>query len=79
MTRARVEIINEEINISNFEDLDPGTIFEYEGKLYLKVDNGCEAVALANNEYLGCLMQFYEDDSVVVCDKAVITIKTRAE
>ena len=79
MSRARVKIINEEVNISNFEDLDVGTVFEYEGKLHLKVDSGYEAVLLTNNQYLGHVIKFDCDDSVVVYDKAVITIKTRAE
>lgn len=79
MSRAKVEIINEEVKIRNFEDLDPGTVFEYEGHLYLKTDSGYNAVLLTDDEYLGRLIEFYDDDSVVVCDKAMITIRTRAE
>lgn len=77
MSRAKVEIINEEVKIRNFEDLEIGTVFEYEGHIYLKTGNDYEAVLLS--EYLGSLVTFYDDDSVIVYDHAMITVRTRAE
>lgn len=80
MSRARVEIINEEEKIiRKFEDLESGTVFEYEGHLYLTTDNGYEAVLLSHDEYLGSLVQFDGDEYVVVYDTAVITVRTRAK
>ena len=33
MSRARVEIVNEENKVRDFEELDFGTVFEYEGQI----------------------------------------------
>lgn len=79
MSRARVEIINEENKVRDFEELDFGTVFEYEGQIYLKTGSGYEAVLLTDNDYLGSVVQFDEDDSVIVYDNAVITVRTRAK
>jgi hypothetical protein len=79
MSRARVEIINEAVKIRNFGDIDPGTVFEYERYLYLKTDSGYDAVLLTDDGDLGHLVDFYDDDSVVICDKALITVRTRVE
>ena len=79
MSRARVEIINEEVKIRNFEDLVVGTVFEYEGYIYLKTDDGHNAILLTDGECLGHLVDFYDDDSVIVCDNAMITVRTRAK
>lgn len=76
MSRARLEIINEENKVRNFEDLDSGTVFEYEGHLYLKTDAEFSAVLLSDNALLGHLIDFYSDDSVIVYDKTVITVRT---
>lgn len=77
MSKAKVEIINEEVKIRNFEDLEIGTVFEYEGHIYLKTDNDCEAILLSR--YLGSSVTFYDEDSVIVYDHAMITVRTRAE
>ena len=79
MSRARVEIINEEEKIRIFDDLETGTVFEYEGCIYLKTDSGHDAILLTDGECLGHLVNFYNDDSVVVCDNATITVRTRAK
>lgn len=79
MSRARVEIIDEEVENRNFEDLDAGTIFEYDGDLYLKLNYGQKAALLSNNELLGCVTEFDYDDPIIVYDNAVITIRTRAK
>jgi hypothetical protein len=79
MSRARVEIINEEVKNRNFEDLDAGTIFEYDGNLYLKLNYGKKAVLLSNNELLVCIAEFDYDDPVIVYDNTVITVRIRAK
>lgn len=79
MSRARVEIINEGVKMSNFEDLEVGTVFKFEEHIYLKLESGCEAVLLSQDGYLGCVINFSFDDPVIVYDKAVITVRTRVE
>ncbi len=79
MSRAKVEIINEVIKTRNFEDLDCGTVFEYEEQIYLKTGSGFEAVLLSDNDFLGSIVQFDDDDLVIVYDRAVITVRTRAK
>ena len=79
MSRAKVEIINDEVKTRDFNDLEVGTVFEYEGQIYLKTGSGFDAVLLADNDYLGCVVQFDFDDSVIVYDRAVITVSTRAK
>ena len=78
MSRARVEIINGEEKLKNFEDLECGTVFGHEGHLFLKTGSGFEAVLLTDNDYLGSVVQFDDDDLVVAYDNAVITVRTRA-
>lgn len=78
MSRAKVEIINDEVK-RNFEDLEIGTIFEYEEQIYLKTGSYFEAVLLTDSDFLGSVVQFDDDDSVIVYDKAVITVRTRAK
>ena len=36
MSRAKVEIINNEVKTKDFEEIASGTVFEYERHLYLK-------------------------------------------
>ena len=79
MSRARVEIINEENKVRDFEELETGTVFEFEGCIYLKTDSGHDAILLTDGECLGRLVYFYDDDSVIVCDNATITVRTRAK
>ena len=78
MSRARVEIINEENKVRDFEELETGTVFEFEGCIYLKTDSGHDAILLTDCECLGHLVDFYYDDSVIVYDHAMITGRTRA-
>ena len=59
MSRAKVEIINDEVKTRDFNDLETGTVFEFEGRIYLKLDSGWEAALLSHNEYLGCVTEFH--------------------
>ena len=78
MSKARVEIINDEEKVRNFEELEVGTVFEFEGHIFLKLACGWEAVLLSD-EHLGLVTEFNYDDSVIVYDHAMITVKTRVE
>ena len=75
--RAKVEIINDEVKTRNFEDIAVGTVFESEGHIFLKT--GIQAVLLTDNDFLGTLVSFDDDDFVTVYDQAVITVRTRAK
>lgn len=79
MSRAKVEIINDEVKMRNFEDLEAGTVFKYEEQIFLKTDSDSEAILLTDNNYLGSVVQFDNDDSIIVYDNAIITVRTRAK